>query len=70
MRRSTPAHKREILPYLVRLRDDAGIPIVYVSHSPAEVRRIATTVVRLDAGHVVAAGGLELLNDADVDALA
>ena len=42
-------HKREILPYLVRLRDDAGIPIVYVSHTPAEVRRIATTVVRLDS---------------------
>jgi molybdate transport system ATP-binding protein len=63
------AHKREILPYLVRLRDDAGIPMVYVSHTAAEVRRIATTVVRLDAGHVVAAGGLELLKDADVDGL-
>jgi molybdate transport system ATP-binding protein len=60
-------HKREILPYLVRLRDDAGIPIVYVSHLPAEVRRIATTVVRLDAGRVVATGGLELLKDADAD---
>ena len=63
------AHKREILPYLVRLRDDAGIPMVYVSHTAAEVRRIATTVVRLDAGKVVAAGGLELLNDADIDGL-
>jgi molybdate transport system ATP-binding protein len=63
-------HKREILPYLVRLRDDAGIPIVYVSHTPAEVRRIATTVVRLDAGRVVATGGLELLDGADVDLLA
>jgi len=62
-------HKREILPYLVRLRDDAAIPIVYVSHMPAEVRRIATTVVRLDAGRVVAAGGLELLANADADAL-
>jgi molybdate transport system ATP-binding protein len=61
------AHKREILPYLVRLRDEAGIPIVYVSHLSAEVRRIATTVVRLDAGHVVATGGLELLSDADFD---
>jgi molybdate transport system ATP-binding protein len=60
-------HKREILPYLVRLRDDAGVPIVYVSHAPAEVRRIATTVVRLDAGRVVATGGLELLKDADAD---
>jgi molybdate transport system ATP-binding protein len=60
-------HKREILPYLVRLRDDAGIPIVYVSHLPAEVRRIATSVVRLDGGHVVATGGLELLVDSDTD---
>jgi molybdate transport system ATP-binding protein len=63
------AHKREILPYLVRLRDDAAIPIVYVSHTAAEVRRIATTVVRLDAGHVVATGGLELLDDPDPDGL-
>ncbi len=62
-------HKREILPYLVRLRDDAKIPIVYVSHTPAEVRRIATTVVRLDAGRVVATGGLELLDDAEAEAL-
>jgi molybdate transport system ATP-binding protein len=64
------AHKREILPYLVRLRDDAAIPMVYVSHTAAELRRIATTVVRLDAGRVVAVGGLDLLDDADVDGLA
>ena len=64
------AHKREILPYLVRLRDDAGVPIVYVSHSPAEVRRIATDVVRLNAGEVVAAGGLELLDEPEADAFA
>jgi molybdate transport system ATP-binding protein len=64
------AHKREILPYLVRLRDEAAIPIVYVSHTAAELRRIATTVVRLDAGHVVATGGLDLLDDTDADGLA
>jgi len=57
-------HKGEILPYLVRLRDEAAIPMVYVSHIAAEVRQIATTVVRLDDGRVVAAGGLELLADA------
>jgi molybdate transport system ATP-binding protein len=62
-------HKREILPYLVRLRDDAGIPIVYVSHTAAELRRIATTVVRLDDGHVVATGGIELLADDGADGL-
>ena len=56
--------KREILPYLVRLRDDARVPMVYVSHTAAELRRIATKVVRLDAGRVVAAGGLELLDQA------
>ena len=61
------AHKREILPYLVRMRDDAGIPLVYVTHTAAEVRRIATTVVRLDSGRVVAIGGLDLLKDAEID---
>jgi molybdate transport system ATP-binding protein len=64
------AHKREILPYLVRLRDDAKVPIVYVSHSPAEVRRIATNVVRLNAGQVVAVGGVELLDEPEADAFA
>ena len=62
-------HKREILPYLVRLRDEAKIPVVYVSHTPAELCQIATTIVRLEAGRVVAAGGLELL-DAVTDTLA
>jgi molybdate transport system ATP-binding protein len=59
------ARKREILPYLVRLRDHSGVPMVYVSHTAAELRRIATHVVRLDAGRVVGEGGLELLTDAD-----
>jgi molybdate transport system ATP-binding protein len=54
-------HKGEILPYLVRLRDEAAVPMVYVSHIDAEVRQIATSVVRLDEGRVLAAGGLELL---------
>jgi molybdate transport system ATP-binding protein len=54
-------HKGEILPYLVRLRDEGGIPMVYVSHIAAEVRQIATDVVRLEEGRVTAAGGLELL---------
>jgi molybdate transport system ATP-binding protein len=53
-------HKSEILPYLGRLRD-AAIPMVYVSHTAAELRQLATTVVQLDQGQVVAAGGLELL---------
>jgi molybdate transport system ATP-binding protein len=55
------ARKAEILPYLERLRDDARVPIVYVSHQADEVRRIATSVVRIEAGRVVAAGRHELV---------
>jgi molybdate transport system ATP-binding protein len=62
------ARKREILPYLERLRDEVGVPMVYVSHQAAELRRIATSVVRLSAGKVAASGGKELLDAADADA--
>jgi molybdate transport system ATP-binding protein len=55
--------KQEILPYLERLRDDAGVPIIYVSHDAIEVKRIATRIVKLDAGRVVAIGGVELLSN-------
>lgn len=50
------ARKSEILPYLERLRDETGLPILYVSHSPAEVIRLATTMVLIDSGQVVSAG--------------
>jgi molybdate transport system ATP-binding protein len=63
------ARKREILPYLERLRDEVGVPMVYVSHQAAELRRIATSVVRIDAGRVEAVGGKELLDAADADAV-
>lgn len=63
------ARKREILPYLVRLRDEAKVPMVYVSHQPGELRRIAETVVWLDGGSVMKTGGLELLDHADLEAL-
>lgn len=48
--------KNEILPYMERLRDELNVPIVYVSHSVAEVARLATDVVVLDGGRVTAAG--------------
>ncbi len=58
------ARKAEILPYLERLRDEVGLPILYVSHSIAEVARLATTVVLLEAGRVTAAGPMaEVLSD-------
>ena len=62
------ARKREILPYLERMRDEFGVPMVYVSHQAAELRRIATSVVRLEAGRVAAAGGIDLLDPVDADA--
>jgi molybdate transport system ATP-binding protein len=61
------ARKREILPYLERMRDEVGVPMVYVSHQAAELRRIASSVVRLEAGCVAAAGGVELLDTEDAD---
>jgi molybdate transport system ATP-binding protein len=64
------ARKREILPYLVRLRDDARVPMLYVSHLADEVRRIATQVLRIDDGRITAQGGAELLDAGALDMLA
>jgi molybdate transport system ATP-binding protein len=50
------ARKAEILPYLERLRDETKIPIVYVSHSVAEVARLASRVVVVRDGRTEAAG--------------
>ncbi len=50
------ARKAEILPYVARLRDEARVPIIYVSHALAEVARLADTVVVLDQGKVAACG--------------
>jgi molybdate transport system ATP-binding protein len=61
------ARKREILPYLVRLRDEGGIPMIYVSHHAPELKRIATAVVLLDAGRVAATGGVDLLDTATAE---
>jgi molybdate transport system ATP-binding protein len=55
------ARKAEILPYLERLRDDAGVPMIYVSHDAGEVARISTHVVRLKDGAITASGGVEVL---------
>jgi len=53
------ARKAEILPAIERLRDEAGVPIVYVSHAVSEVARLANTVIVLETGRVAAAGPAE-----------
>jgi molybdate transport system ATP-binding protein len=50
------ARKAEVMPYLERLRDEMDIPIVYVSHSIAEVARLADQVVVMQDGKVEAVG--------------
>lgn len=50
------ARKREILPFIERLRDEFAIPIIYVSHAIEEVVRLAAHVVKLEGGRVVDAG--------------
>ena len=54
--------KLEILPYLARLRDEAGIPMVYVSHDAAELRQLATQIVMLKGGRITAFGGVKVLS--------
>ena len=48
--------KAEILPYLERLHDELDMPVLYVSHAPDEVARLADHLVLLEAGRVVASG--------------
>jgi molybdate transport system ATP-binding protein len=54
--------RAEILPYLVRLRDEARVPMVYVSHDPAELRQLATQIVLLKNGRVTSFGGVKVLS--------
>ncbi|MBB3395915.1 MULTISPECIES: molybdenum ABC transporter ATP-binding protein [unclassified Rhizobium] len=57
------ARKAEVMPYLERLRDEMDIPIVYVSHSIAEVARLANQVVVMRDGKVEAVGSaVDVLN--------
>jgi molybdate transport system ATP-binding protein len=50
--------KREILPYLERIRRELDLPILYVTHAVDEVARLADYLVALDQGRPVAAGSL------------
>ena len=59
--------KAEVLPYLERLHTELAIPVIYVSHAPDEVARLADHLVLLDAGRVLASGPTrELLTRLDL----
>lgn len=51
--------KHEVLPYLQRLHEELDIPVLYVSHAPDEVARLADHLVLLDEGQVRASGPLK-----------
>jgi molybdate transport system ATP-binding protein len=55
------ARRAEVLPFLARLRDAAGIPILYVTHALDEVDALADHLVLLEEGRVRAAGPVEAL---------
>lgn len=50
------ARRNEIMGLIERVRDEFKIPIIYVTHTRDEVRRLATRVVRMKAGRVEAIG--------------
>ncbi|MDO5612658.1 MAG: molybdenum ABC transporter ATP-binding protein [Paracoccus sp. (in: a-proteobacteria)] len=59
-----PGRKADILPFLMRLRQAEGPPILYVSHAMAEIARLADTLIVMARGRVAHAGPLaEALSD-------
>src|SRR5204863_410018 len=56
------ARREEVLPYLEALRDRFAIPMVYVSHQFDEVLRLATHLVLLDGGRMLAEGPVSELS--------
>lgn len=52
------ARKQEILPYLETLKHELELPILYVTHSPDEVARLADHLVAMQSGKVLTSGTL------------
>ncbi len=50
------ALRRRILPCLERVRDELGVPMIYVTHASGEVRSVADHVIVLERGQVMTAG--------------
>lgn len=59
--------RHEILPFLASLHRDFSVPILYISHSPEEVQRLADFMVLMENGRVVAQGPInDILTRADL----
>lgn len=50
------ALKERVLPYLLRVRDEARVPMLYVTHQLGEARVLAQEALLLEAGRVRAVG--------------
>jgi len=62
-----PARKKDILPWLEKLRDELKIPMLYVTHAADEVVRLADTLVVMESGQVRAVGPVtEVLSNIDL----
>ncbi len=46
--------RREIAPYLARVCRELGVPVLYVTHALDEVHHLASRVIVLDGGRIVA----------------
>lgn len=51
--------KHEILPFIEKVRDEIATPIIYVTHSVAEIHRLANTVLVMRDGHLLASGTVD-----------
>ncbi len=50
--------KSGIMPYIARLPQAFGLPVIYVTHALEEVTQLCDRIVALSAGRIVAAGGV------------
>jgi molybdate transport system ATP-binding protein len=48
--------KERLIPFLLRIRDEFRIPLIYVTHDSAELSALCDEVIVLEKGRVVARG--------------
>jgi molybdate transport system ATP-binding protein len=53
------ARKTAILPYLQRIRDELGLPMLYVSHVPEEMMAVCDDMAVMHAGQILQHGAVE-----------